>query len=444
MKMSFQKATILLCLNAFCAIAQTNNGLVYSKRDDNIIVIEKRSNCTSPLISWVFELIKKEMTESVVIPETINNLPVEVIKSEAFVCETNLREIIISKNIWEVGSHAFFGCTSLTNVVLKSSPYISSYAFYFCTNLQSVFQNDYDKKDIKGTIRENAGAVRVGIRDNAFGQCKKLVNARLGNNIFEIGDRAFSKCESLSNIKLPSKLEYIGKETFSHCKSLKTIEIPSTLKKLESGAFSFCENLHEICIPAQVETIGSHAFANCSNLVNLTIQDGVKEIGAGAFFNCSSLKSVTIPKSVETIAAGSFFNCTNLESVFLQEGLKNIGQAAFKGCDELTSIRVPLSVTNIDESAFRFCNKLTNIVCENIKAKIGESAFEPCEAYYNVAISGNQWSQLHLGKLYLLGIGITKDEKRGLDLILKAAKQGNIEAKELCQQVNSAKQKLTK
>jgi hypothetical protein len=79
------------------------------------------------------------MTESVVIPETINNLPVEVIKSEAFVCETNLREIIISKNIWEVGSHAFFGCTSLTNITLGIElTSIGANSFNNCTALTSV------------------------------------------------------------------------------------------------------------------------------------------------------------------------------------------------------------------------------------------------------------------------------------------------------------------
>ena len=75
----------------------------------------------------------------VVVPNTIDGMPVTGIGSFAFNFDTNLTSITVSKGVISIGQRAFLNCTSLTNVNLPDSVMcIGRSAFAGCSSLSSV------------------------------------------------------------------------------------------------------------------------------------------------------------------------------------------------------------------------------------------------------------------------------------------------------------------
>lgn len=114
------------------------------------------------------------------------------------------------------------------SVVIDGKTYkvtsIANNAFRGCTNLKTV------------VIGKNVKT----IGKNAFYGCKKLKTVKMGSNVVTIGDKAFYKCTSLAAITIPSKVKKIGKSAFEACKSLKSITIKSKLlKKSKVGKKAF-------------------------------------------------------------------------------------------------------------------------------------------------------------------------------------------------------------
>ncbi len=78
-------------------------------------------------------------TGDLVIPETIDGLPVRKIADNAFAVCQKLTSVTVPANCREVGEYAFGWCTSLTNVTFREgTASIGPYAFSNCVNLASV------------------------------------------------------------------------------------------------------------------------------------------------------------------------------------------------------------------------------------------------------------------------------------------------------------------
>ena len=75
----------------------------------------------------------------VIIPATINGMPVTSIGTEAFRANTNLTSVTIDNNVTAIGENAFERCTSLTSATIGSSvTSIAPGAFTQCTSLTNV------------------------------------------------------------------------------------------------------------------------------------------------------------------------------------------------------------------------------------------------------------------------------------------------------------------
>ena len=76
------------------------------------------------------------MAADITISETINGMAVTSIGSSAFYGCTSLTSVVIPDSVTSIGSYAFRGCTSLTSVVIPDSvTSIGSYAFESCSKL---------------------------------------------------------------------------------------------------------------------------------------------------------------------------------------------------------------------------------------------------------------------------------------------------------------------
>ena len=197
---------------------------------------------------------------------------------------------INGKSVTSIGSYAFRGCTSLTNITIPDSvTWIGSHAFNGCTRLTSI------------TIPESVDYIYY----NAFENCINLTSITIPNSVTEIGDRAFGGCTSLTSITIPDSVKEIGWSAFDGCTSLTAINVATENQNYIS--------VNGVLYNKDKTTIMRYPAGKKDE--NYKIPDSVTEIGGSAFNGCTSLVSITMPNSVTTISAGAFEGCTSLTMV---------------------------------------------------------------------------------------------------------------------------------
>ncbi len=216
----------------------------------------------------------------------------------------------------------------------------------------------------------------TSINNYAFYGCSSLTSVVLSDSLIGIGKAAFDACSSLTSIEIPNSVESIGQSAFRGCSSLESITLPfiggsatsNTYLGYIFGASSYSDNsiyvpisLKEVIISDGCTSIGDRAFYNYSSLTSITIPNSVTSIGQYAFYNCKSLVSVEIGNAVTSIGAYTFYICSSLANIEIPNSVTSIGQYAFSYCSSLTSIEIPSSVTSIGQSAFSGCSSLESI-----------------------------------------------------------------------------------
>ena len=220
---------------------------------------------------------------------------------------------------------------------------------------------------VSGTCR---GGAEVG--SAAFYQCSSLSNVSLGDGLSEsIGDHAFQGCTSLASVHVPGSVRSVGLESFlpmlvaveceswrwlgqhrrsllQECTSLVSVHVPS--RSVGEGAFYQCSSLVSVDVPGSVRSVSQGAFSQCSSLSSVSLGDGLSSIGNYAFRECTSLVSVDVPGSVRSVGEGAFYKCSSLSNVSLGDGLGSIGNYAFRECTSLVSVDVPGSVRSVRRS----------------------------------------------------------------------------------------------
>ncbi len=166
-------------------------------------------------------------------------------------------------------------------------------------------------------------SIPQGIRiigDGVFYGCWSLTAVIIPDSVTSIGDSAFSGCWKLTAVTIPDSVASIGPSAFSGCISLTAVTIQGSMTSIGDHAFSGCWKLTAVTIPDSVTSIGDDVFASCWSLTAVTIPDSVTSIGNYAFYRCSSLTDVTIPDSVTSIGDLAFYNCESLAAVTVGPG----------------------------------------------------------------------------------------------------------------------------
>ena len=159
----------------------------------------------------------------VVIPATMQGLPVKRIEGEAFKNNGNLVAVVIPEGVMCIESSTFKDCKNLHTVVLPSTmKWIDSEAFCSCFNLK--------------TIDMPAGLLRI--QNEAF-EKSGLTSVNLPEGLLCIARGAFDYT-SLTSISLPKSL-MICNRAFRNCDSLAEINIPVD-NSIENGGRNFVED----------------------------------------------------------------------------------------------------------------------------------------------------------------------------------------------------------
>ncbi|MBQ9115511.1 MAG: leucine-rich repeat protein [Clostridia bacterium] len=221
----------------------------------------------------------------VVIPDSVEGIPVTAIANEAFKDKQRIASITLPNNVTSIGYNAFQGCISLETL-------------------------------------------------------------KLGNNVKSIPNSMAYGCNKLQSIVIPDSVTSIGSSAFSRCSSLTSVVIPNSVTSIGNWAFYYCDSLTSVVIPDSVNSIGDYAFSYCDSLTNVVIGNSVTSIGDSAFYGCNSLISVELGNSVTSIGKSTFEYCSSLASVIIPDNVTSIGSYAFQHCG-INSVVIGKGITSI-------------------------------------------------------------------------------------------------
>lgn len=386
-----------------------------------------------------------EATE-VVIPDSIEGLPVTVVGTRAFAGRTNLTRVTLPDSVNTIEFSAFEGCSNLASVDFgPEHPHYTSIAGVVYDKAVQVlsfippgFQGEYSLPD----------SVEYGDLE-LFSACSKMTAIEVGEsnpNLSSINGVLYNKSGKIlmkvpagfsGDFVVPDGVEVISGEG---------LNFPATRNR----AFAGCVNLTSISIPSSVRAIGVHigsrngdqfgeSFGGCSSLERIDVDaansdyasvDGVlfeknpgtllqlppgysgsytvpnttNSIQYSAFLGCERLTSLTIGSSVSSLHAGAFgptnpfVGCLSLTAIEIDKAhtsYASIDGVVFdKGLQTLLYFpggiaghySIPEGVSSIADGAFFGCSKLTGVGIPDGVTSIGYSAFSGCLQLNNVIV----------------------------------------------------------
>ena len=256
---------------------------------------------------WKYKVLKtgvavhgynKEDDKHIVIPETIEEKPVEVLYFGVVSNET--KTISIPKTVKEIKMWGY--PLSLEKILVDENNE------QFCSKEGVLYSKDgttlvrfpcakkYDNKFLDGVVE---------IADFAFEDVQKIEDVIIPDTVVSIGEEAFCWCETLTSIKMTSSVKHIGAGAFCGC-GLVELEMTKNISKYEMAEYD--------------EGLG---FFSCNDFEEFIVPENIKEIGDQTFEHCTKLKKVYIPASVSTIGNHVFSECCSLEEINVSENNEN-------------------------------------------------------------------------------------------------------------------------
>ena len=267
-------------------------------------------------------------------------------------------EVSIPSSVTTISPSAFRGCRLTEIVIPRNVSQLGQCAFMRCAQLSKV----------------NMADGITAFPDSAFCNCTSLTDFSFPTTVKTIGVNAFYHCDKLISLQLPTALESIGDNAFDLCYGLKTVSFPEGLASIGKWAFDNCSRISSLVIPSSVNDIAPTAFSGCSGLKSIVVADGNASYESldGVLFDkgqtsliCypgSKTGAYTVPSSVNTIGEYSFYYSTQLKNITIPSSVTTIGSNAFRLCTVLKGITLPSSVTSLGDNLFRACSALQTIV----------------------------------------------------------------------------------
>ncbi len=211
-------------LNADITTVKASSEIIIASSDDFIY------NNTGSAI-FISEYIGTDA--KIIIPETIEGLPVTEFSSHVFSENEKIEYIQFPSGTSNIDPNMFYLCSSLTEIVVpESNP-------YYTTEKGVVYNKD--KTTLISYPCGKSGHFIVpntviSIGKAAFSSCYNLTAVRMNNNVLNISDQAFLDCWNMESIKLSDNLETLGFRALAFCSSLTEIHLPASLKNIGNQA----------------------------------------------------------------------------------------------------------------------------------------------------------------------------------------------------------------
>ena len=186
---------------------------------------------------------------NVVIPSTIEGLPVTTIAANTFQSQNTINSVTIPDSVTSIGNEAFRSC-SLSSVNIPYGVTNIGHSVFWGSGLTSV------------TIPDSV----THIGHSAF-RLSPLTSVTIGSGLTSIGGEAFRDCTALTSVTIPNSVTSIGNYAFLGCTSLTSVTIPDSVTSIGSSAFTGCTALASMVFNGNAPTVGDHWARYCDNLV---------------------------------------------------------------------------------------------------------------------------------------------------------------------------------
>ena len=237
-----------------------------------IVSIELDNNITY-IGNYAFYACNKVTDENIVLPEKLEEIGEGAFKN------CSIKSVDIPSMVTNVGKEAFAG-SGLNQVSLPS-------------NLQSLSERMFaDSHNLRKVIFSE-GLREIG--NSAFYCCFELNSVVIPEGVTSIGNQAFGwcgpyktygayySCRNFKEVTLPSTLTTIGSSAFVCCHALQSINIPKNITEIKDSTFRNCYELSSIIIPAGIKKIENGVFFDNRSLKTVTFSWNAPEIASKAF-----------------------------------------------------------------------------------------------------------------------------------------------------------------
>lgn len=306
---------------------------------------------------------------NVVIPDTIDGLPVTEIADSAFANDSYIETVSLGTNLTKIGRSAFSYDDNIVSVSgMNRLTYIDESAFEGASSLEgdisfSSYLSYIGSMAFANTNINSITFADVGnpeVATDAFKECTQLESVHIGSQMNRFSE-VFNGDENLTTITvgegnqtysvvddvlLNNELNYV--QCVPMNRSQTTLTIPSGYDLSEYCAYDN-KNLENLVLNDVISYIPDNAFSYCENLRSINFgTSGYIEIG-NSFEGCISLDTLTIPSNVMSIHQHAFKDCENLQTVIIREGCQRIDCEAFLNCYNLQTVVLPSTLTSLGQ-----------------------------------------------------------------------------------------------
>ncbi len=154
----------------------------------------------------------------------------------------------------------------------------------------------------------------TGVAENAFAN-SQVTSVVLPNTVEVIGDNAFTDCKSLVNVTLPKELKYYGDGLFKGCSAMTSLIWPAGYNTVKPYQFAGT-GITSLTLPENITSLGEGAFSDCASLATLNFDAKIDELGEKAFYG-AGLKNIQILQTVPPTAYANTFDADTYSSAVL-------------------------------------------------------------------------------------------------------------------------------
>ena len=311
--------------------------------------------------------------QSITIPKSVVS-----IGKNAFYGGTSLNELIIEGDILTIDSSAFAGREALSKLIINSG--VSSLPNGLINAMPNLLVVENNSTSLKDVALPNVGdydLTKTWKKDNneistlkAQGTYSASYSGKTTTGQYATKD--YDGSEGLPFFETDAGYKYYSDGSNWYLGGVPvgsgTITIQSTLETERHGTITIY-GISATEVPA---------LANAFNIENLNyynkliINNGIVMIGDYACSMLSNLTSVSLPTSLLKIGDSAFSN-TGITTISLPTSLKEIGHSAFAQ-SKLTSLTINFNIDRIGALAFSF-TELSSVTIDGTVGTIGEMAF---------------------------------------------------------------------
>lgn len=284
-----------------------------------------------------------------------------------------LEEIVIPKEVTEIGNWQFANFKSTSLSIAGSVEKIGEQAFY---NNELLEEITFDQSSVLKTIGKEA-----------FANNKLIESLFIPSSVEEIGSHAINNMDGLKSLSIPfigTSLDKVSKVNVifeKYPENLTEIHITGNTK---IAAFTFYNNdiIQKIGLSSNISSIGQEAFSSCDNLSELSLEgfnnetkialDVFKDTNIDVIYYDGSMdewcnivfeNEYSTPVNTETsfLIKDSSDNYSEIKKIELSNDITNISDYQFNNMSSVEEVIIPNSVTSYAKYILEGCTNIKTL-----------------------------------------------------------------------------------